>query len=572
MKMRTLTPLLIALPLLAAPLEAAPHSPAPGPVLTLPDRVDDLIRQGRAKLLERDAAGAKELFEQAAALDPGIRTKVWLLRTRMESGLLNDLLDEIDVLSRTEKGPEIDYLFGMAFAIKAQSAIDAGLTDGTIGMQLTDAQGLLAKALETDGDRFSDGWPVLATVAWMNQDLDAAIAASDQAIGHYPKGASVLVQRGRIQLSRYVANKGTGAEADALAAIAADGVASLEKGIDALGTNKDDGRVAERADAWKVLAELHAWSGDHEAASKAYAESMGWNPSAHDYGSLWGSLGANFIPTLNEGKQKFERRWGKDTSYDATLLWYLGYARLAQDDTENFKVAEEELLASVAKFPTYGNAYWYVCQLRAKRTDYLGAADVMVEYWDKDKTNAVATLSADLNTAREYLDYIVNQCVNAGQLLKAATLSEMLAHSDPNGHLDWSYRGLFLRDHGDLLLRMSKDVEWGDEELMGFYEDSLAAYERALELDPGNPNYMNDLAVVLHYNLRRDFERALELYDGAEENAKRMMEDPEISQKRKDDFISIALRDSGNNARHLRRQLKQWEEDAKKDEVEDKDA
>ncbi|MFT6362419.1 MAG: hypothetical protein ACJAZ8_000824, partial [Planctomycetota bacterium] len=54
-------------------------------------------------------------------------------------------------------------------------------------------------------------------------------------------------------------------------------------------------------------------------------------------------------------------------------------------------------------------------------------------------------------------------------------------------------------------------------------------------------------------NLERDFERALTLYDEAYVIAKRLMEDPEISQERKDLFLSIALRDSRNNAKRLRK-------------------
>lgn len=571
MKTRRLTTLLLALPLVAAPALAtptAPHAPAPGPLLPLPDRVDDLIEQGRAKLLERDAEGALALFRQAAELDGGLRTKVWLLRTGMESGALNDLLAEIDALDREHDGPEIDYLYGMAFAIKAQAAIDAGLTDGTIGMQMTDAQTYLTAALEADGSRFSDGWPVLSRVAWMNQDLDGAIAASDRAVGHYPEGAAVLVQRGRIQLSRYIAIAGDEEQAEARAEIAADGVAALEKGIRLMGRATDDGRVTERADAYKQLAYLHQYAGDLDAAVAAYGEGMAWDPSQYDFGQLWGSLGERFIPTLTAGKQAYAKRWGADSPFDAQLLWYLGYARLSQRDADNYELGEEELLASVRKFPAYGNAWYYVCQLRSLRFDYLGAADAMLTYWEQDRASAVGTVSADLATAREYLDFIVGQCVNEGQLLKAADLSELLANADPDGHLDWSYRALFLRDHADIMLRTSPDVEWGDEALMAFYESSLAAYERALAEDPGNPNYMNDLAVVLHYNLRRDFERALELYDGANENAKRMMEDPDVPQSRKDNFISIALRDSGNNARLLRRQLEKWEEDRKEREGE----
>jgi len=242
-------------------------------------------------------------------------------------------------------------------------------------------------------------------------------------------------------------------------------------------------------------------------------------------------------------------------------LWYLGYARLAQADEANYEVGEEELLASVAKFPAYANAYYYVCHLRYNRGDFVGAGDALLLYWEADRNGAVATVGGDLAASRAKLDYVVGKVVQAGRLVEAADISELLAHAAPPGHLDWNNRGLFLRDHGDLMLRRDRKVKWGNEKLMVFYEKSLEAYERALAGDPENPNYMNDLAVVLHYNLRRDYERALDLYDRAEELAARMMEDPEIPEKRKTEWISIALRDSANNARELRRQLKKLEEE-----------
>jgi hypothetical protein len=88
----------------------------------------------------------------------------------------------------------------------------------------------------------------------------------------------------------------------------------------------------------------------------------------------------------------------------------------------------------------------------------------------------------------------------------------------------------------------------------------LEAYERALALEPKNPAYLNDTAVILHYNLRRDFERALALYAEATVEANRLLEagglDPETK-----DVVQIALRDSKNNRRTLERQLEKAKQD-----------
>ena len=46
----------------------------------------------------------------------------------------------------------------------------------------------------------------------------------------------------------------------------------------------------------------------------------------------------------------------------------------------------------------------------------------------------------------------------------------------------------------------------------------------AIELDPANPTYYNDAGVVLHYNLQRDLDRALALYERSIELAQGRLE------------------------------------------------
>ena len=118
---------------------------------------------------------------------------------------------------------------------------------------------------------------------------------------------------------------------------------------------------------------------------------------------------------------------------------------------------------------------------------------------------------------------------------------------------------------------MGRDKEKAsDPEVLAYYEASLAAYERAVEIEPENPNYLNDLAVVLDYNLHRELERALELYDRARESAQKLMDDPEVDEQLKANFIEVALRDSTNNARRLRKQLEK--EKKEREEAEKKKA
>lgn len=571
--------LLSASALVGAPTWAAALPPM-APLTSPLDRVDDLIEQGRAKLAAGEHEAAKELFDQAADKDKGsLRTQVWQLRVAMQLEPMNDVLGRIDALARDHQGAPMNYLYGMAFAVKAQEALDAGLNDGTIGMQMTDSQTYLSQALEYDGERFSDAYPVLARVAWMNGDLEAAIAAADKAIEFYPKSVSSWSQRGRIQFDRFMALRQDEERVEEAQALLADAIKSHQKSLELIGKKKDDGRASERARMLLQLADSYAWAADMDNAQKAYAAAMGWDPSALDYGQLWNTLGGKFVATLDDGEQQFVARWGERTQSDATLLWYLGYARyMANSNREldkaafgEFEKAEEELLAALEKWPAYTNSLWYAGLARYGRGDFVGAAEAMVDFWKRDANGTVAVVSADKERAVPRIEYIIGQCVGEGRLLEAAALSEVLAEAVPPGALNWSYKALFLRDYADNLIG-SKAKKADDPEVLAFYEESLAAYERALELEPDNPNFMNDLAVVLHYNLHRDYERCLELYDTAHARAQELMDDPKVDQQRKDDFLKVALRDSKNNADLLRSQLAKEKKDREEREAKKKEA
>ena len=82
------------------------------------------------------------------------------------------------------------------------------------------------------------------------------------------------------------------------------------------------------------------------------------------------------------------------------------------------------------------------------------------------------------------------------------------------------------------------------------YEDSYAAYMRALELDPGNPALLNDAALILHYHLHRDLERAKELYALAIEEGQRVLEDQAAGADAKE-TAKVAVQDATNNLKRL---------------------
>ena len=81
------------------------------------------------------------------------------------------------------------------------------------------------------------------------------------------------------------------------------------------------------------------------------------------------------------------------------------------------------------------------------------------------------------------------------------------------------------------------------------------AGERSLELDPKDPNFLNDTAVMLHYYLKREYDRVELLY--TQSNARAIEELARTDLSADDRAVrEIAKRDSADNLRRLRK----WQE------------
>src|SRR4029453_19123516 len=116
----------------------------------------------------------------------------------------------------------------------------------------------------------------------------------------------------------------------------------------------------------------------------------------------------------------------------------------------------------------------------------------------------------------------------------------------------WNNLGLFYRDAGDAINRRAKAEDKAKAKEL--WEKALVAYERALALAPDDPNYMNDLAVVLDYNLDRELERAKALYEKARVRAEEELKRKDLTQELRG-VRETALKDSTDNLEKLTRRM-----------------
>jgi tetratricopeptide (TPR) repeat protein len=539
------TSLLIALPLFAA-----------APALAT-DHIDELIDQGRGKLEAGDVDGALEFFNQAdAETRSTLRTRMWVLRAHFEKAQrLNDAFAEVDGLAKENKGSDIDYLYGMGSYFKAKKYVAEGVQDGAVQFAFADASTFLDRALKADGEKYRDAWYPLADAAWRSMELEVAEHAIAQAVQRWADDPGMYYLQGRVAFTLYETTKVDDEKGAA---------AQLENSIAAFKTALDKVKQPKRhanmvANLNRQLGLALQWKGDTKGAVAAYAESISWDPNAFGYSDYWTSLGLdNFLSCLETGAIKYEARYGKRNSGDATLLWWLGSAYYS---AKRYPECEATYLKVIEKWPAYADSWFYVAMSRYFGQDYDGAIDAWHEHWKATTTGLVASISSNQKFNLEVISYVIGVCAAKGiegagdgaYDVRAAFLCEVRCAVDGS---NWEYFdnwGLFARNGGAFLQRRNSKKEDG-EMARHLFEKSWEAYNEALRLAPEKPHLYNDAAVILHYYLERDYDRAIELYVKAGELATRLLEAGGLSEADKA-LIETAKRDSANNLADLKKKM-----------------
>jgi hypothetical protein len=518
-----------------------------------------LVQQGRALLSRNKPAEALALFEQADELGKhALATHMWVLRAWLQQGRINDALDAIDKLAKTEKGPEIDYLYGMGFWFTAKDRLAQNSGGAIIGMNFADALNFLKKATAADGARFYDAWLPLAESAWYAQDLPGARAAAEQACKAEPKDAPAYQMLGQIAFSQYIAAREDEPQKEQAAKHLAAARAAFEQVESLLAGSSETADRVLRAQAQKQLGDVASWGKDKQAAIAAYGRALGLDPNVAKLEQLYPQIAGSFdkdyaevfLQTMETAEKTFVATWGAESPGDATLLWWLGWARM---DQKQYPSAESAFAGAVKKWPDYHNARFFIGVCRYSRQDYKGAIESILQHDKENRDDLVATVQQNLERYLAILDYLVLECTKTQSLESAALLSEVQALAKPKVSRYWNNAGLFWRDAGEALRRSKAEA---DQKLAAqHFETALKDYEQALALEPDQPNYLNDTAVMLHYYLDRDLERAKSLYQKAQARAQALLEKKDLSPNDRE-LYQTALRDSKNNLAKLEKGIK----------------
>ncbi|MBL8862055.1 MAG: hypothetical protein JNK02_08590 [Planctomycetes bacterium] len=522
-------------------------------VAVAPESVEEQLAAGRKLLDAGRLADALARFEAAAQQDGSLRTRQWILRTWIAQARVNDALDEIDRIAKTEKGPPVDYLYGMAFAQKAKGYIAEGAPGGIISMAFVDAIEYLQKATAADPVLYADAFAPLAESAWYGGQLDVARTAAEKVTRLRPKDGDAWHMLGRVAFSQYTAaqpDETRAAEAEAAWTAARE---AFTKALECFAASDSGAAPAKGAEASMQLGWLHVWKQQGDEAAKRFGAALAVDPSAADYAGLQRSLSPEqYVFALEEAARRYEALHGKETQGDAALLWWLGYARYA---AKQYEGAEAAFTRAVAKAPEFVNSWYYVALSRYFRQDYDGAIAGLRTHWGLSRDDATASIRSNQAENVRILEYMVGLKAAKAANLDAAFLTELLTAVTPDDARQWNNLGLFLRDEGDARSRRRREMSPEErQEIQDLYERSYRAYGKALELSPDDPNYLNDIAVVLDYNLDRDHQRARAWYVRAAELAEKELARKDLDRDTRA-LREIALRDARNNLKRLEDKL-----------------
>jgi tetratricopeptide (TPR) repeat protein len=252
-----------------------------------------------------------------------------------------------------------------------------------------------------------------------------------------------------------------------------------------------------------------------------------------------------FLATVETALPKLSADEKANPADVAALTWWVGWARL---DRKQYEKAEEALAAAVAKKPDFINTWYFLAVAREGKKDMEGAFAALRKYADANAEDLGVMLLKDPDTSVRVIDALIGFCAEKQRSADAAFLSELECGIYPNESRYWNNAGLFWRDAGDLLQKGAEPD--AKTKAAPLFEKSWKAYSKALELEPENPALLNDAAVILHYYLDRDLDKARAMYRKAAERAKAELAKPDLSKELRD-LYETALRDSTNNLEKL---------------------
>lgn len=496
---------------------------------------DSIYEEGCKSLDQGKAEEAYGIFMDGLTTFP---EEVRILLGAGKAALLAGYTDKSVALlfKAVEAAPDsarANLYLGMALRQQGQEMASDLMTQNDGYMMIGDSLQFFNKAVELEE---KDPEPCLELAYTLNflGDMEAADEAAREALKRSPGLIEALLLRGDLA---YLYYRRAGASGEPASEVRALWQHAMDLYKEAAHLHED------HAGAFLGMAALYESDKKWKESAQTYREALKRDPELlQGYNRLitlfrredaMNEEDGSLVGYVEEVLEEVKRKYPKDRSRTATALYYLAFALFLDFE---FEKSIEVYAESASLNPDYQTTASY----------YISRASY--ELGDRDRS--VEELLALIAQDPEGLAYSMqgdNEFMSKGY----PSISGLAFYLVQNERLD---------DARLLNLQLLKAIE-NDPSLYnnyaflcretGRYEESFGAYQKALALDPTNPTYLNDAALILHYHLHRDLDEAERMYKQAAEEAQRIIDEGEANEM-EIESAKIALRDSQNNLILLR--------------------
>jgi len=514
-----------------------------------------IIDKGQ-KLLKKDKAeaayrvflsGLKEYYPDNPELLSGAGVSSYL--AGYASNSLEYLFKAVDLLPESY---DVNLYLGKAMFEQGQQTASDLMTQNEGYMMMEDALSFMQKAMEVNKTASAPCFDLAVAFKFLG-DLDKANNAVDEALKRSPDSVEAMLMKGDIAYGEYQNAGASGNSAEV-----AEKIWNRAMDLYYKAKNADKNNAA----SWVGIATLFECEKNWDKAVEAYTESLKLNPDIlNSYNRIIAIYAAKENqkknseenkedPEANEKSDEVEdektltdalksvldaikKRYPNEKSKRATPYYYLGYAQFKEYDYEK-------------SYKSYLWAGKYNSQYKTSATYFMIKASLGLGQTDKATKSFLETTASDpeglayfmkndsdfISKVLPGLSNIAYKLVNNLRVDDARKVNHQILKVIDNNHS--------LYNNYAFLCRETRR-----------YEESYKAYEKALELNPTNPSYLNDAALILHYHLHRDLDKAAEMYSLAIVEAKKIINDKQPNTFELQE-AKVALRDATNNLRLLK--------------------
>lgn len=482
---------LVLLLLWAAPLTA---QDAGAGVLTLE-------AQAQRALQEAKHDAAVDAYLALAAAEP--QQAKWVIgavEALTRGNRFRDALDLLDTArQRFADNVDLRVLCAKVNMLHAENLASAGKRDSHVLFAYQDAAQIAREVLDAHADN-RDARLILGEAEFAVGNLDQALEQAQEAarrFADHPGGhilvAKIWFQRFVDARQRIAKESPKGKDLEQLATAAASARKATTTALDtAIAADP------QRAFPHKLLGDVHAWNDNPGQALVCYGKALGLDPGApvnHDWLAS-ATKPAALIELYTKALAEYRARPNAEPRRTAVATWYLGKA-LFQD--KQFAPAREQMRAAYAANPDYQNSLYYEWLASYWLGDHDAAEQEAATYARLAPAGFADLLRSlpDRSQTLPILSFLAARAFKAGRLPASSALNHVLALVE-NSAQAWNNYAFLCREAGS-------------------HQESLVAYERALELEPDSPQLLNDTAVILHYHLVSDEnrKRAQQMYEQA---------------------------------------------------------